>query len=181
MNTKITAESKSVIVRDQSDESIREAMQLLGYTGYTEDPNLKFYRRAGGGNQIEARAVVEPTDEPLTPKNKLIETQDIERDYGFKGTRAIVDTLKHGRLLIEDGYGGVDSMGGGCVRWKHGSAYQLQPGDTFESLQTDSEWEDCGQTMTKLGAILWQVDDSRPYLHWDGHAIASLAGSLGLN
>jgi hypothetical protein len=47
-----------------------------------------------------------------TTENKII-----KRDYGFDGTRAIVDTAKHGRILIEDGYGGEDTMKGGCVRW----------------------------------------------------------------
>lgn len=115
-----------------------------------------------------------------TSKSILIDTQEVERDYGFEGTRAIVDTAEHGRILIEDGFGGMDSLEGGCVRWKHGSAYKLQPEDTFESLEEDSDFESCGVTISKLDAIIQQCDDSRPYLQWSGHVVASIAKSLGI-
>jgi hypothetical protein len=113
----------------------------------------------------------QPTNRKMktTQKATLIETQATVRDYGFTGTLAIVDTADHGRILIEDGFGGMDSIEGGCVRWKHGSAYQLQPGDTFASLGQNG-----------LAAVIQQCDESRPYLQWSGHVVASVAKSLGL-
>lgn len=111
-----------------------------------------------------------------TPKATISETRTVARDYGMAGTLAIIDHPTHGRLLIEDGFGGMDSLEGGCVRWKHGAAYQLQPGDTFEALDEDLGI-DC---MTRLSAIVAQLDDARPWLAWNGHAVASLARSLRL-
>lgn len=112
-------------------------------------------------------------------KNRLIETKEIERDYGFSGTRAIVDTANHGRILIEDGFGGMDGIEGGCVRWKHGSAYQLQPADTFESLE--EEWgTQCGASISGLDAVIQQCDESRPYLNLSGIEVDGIAKSLNL-
>jgi len=109
----------------------------------------------------------------------LVETQAVERDYGFKGTQAIIDT-KNGRLLIKDGYGGVDTLAGGCVRWRHGAAYALQPGDTFESMA--AKFGTCfGEDVSILSAVFEQADDARPYLpYWSGHAIAAVARKLGI-
>ena len=117
---------------------------------------------------------------PTTSKSSLIETQDVERDYGFSGTRAIVDTADHGRILIEDGFGGMDGIEGGCVRWKHGSAYQLQPGDTFDSLEEEWGTQCCGAPISGLDAVIQQCDDTRLYLQWSGYIVASIAKSLGL-
>ena len=114
-----------------------------------------------------------------TTKSRLVETQDVERDYGFAGMQAIVDTENHGRILIEDGFGGMDSLEGGCVRWKHGSAYQLKPGDTFESLDEVSFYH-VDLPYTYLDAVVQQADDSRPWLPWDGKIVASIAKSLKL-
>ncbi len=108
-------------------------------------------------------------------KNQLIETQNVTRDYGFVGTIAIIDTPK-GRVLIADGFGGIDTVAGGAVRWRHGKAVQLQAGDTIESLENEM-WND---SMTQLDAVQAGCDPERPLLIWDGRAVAMAAGSVGL-
>ena len=117
--------------------------------------------------------------EPGKMTDLLVETRHVERDYGFAGTQAIVDT-KNGRLLIEDGYGGEGTLAGGCVRWRHGSAYALQPGDTFESMA--AKFGTCwGEDVSILSAVIAQADEARPYLnYWSGHAIALVASKLGI-
>jgi len=109
----------------------------------------------------------------------LVETQAVERDYGFDGTQAIIDT-NNGRLLIKDGYGGVDTLAGGCVRWRHGAAYALQPGDTFKSMS--AKFGTCyGKDVSILSAVFEQADEARPYLpYWSGDAIAAVARQLGI-
>jgi hypothetical protein len=107
---------------------------------------------------------------------QIIEIKTTPRDYGMAGTQAVVDHPKHGRLLIEDGFGGMDQLRGGCVRWEHGSVYQLQPGDTISSLEA-AEWND---NYNGLQAVVNLLDDSRPYLQWDGSAIAAVSKKAGL-
>lgn len=100
-------------------------------------------------------------------KNTLIASVEVERDYGFIGIRAIVDTESNERLLIEDGFGGMDSLEGACVRWRHGSAFQLLPTDTFETFN--------------IADVIQQNDPARPYLLWDGFVVEKIAYSVSLN
>ena len=67
-------------------------------------------------------------------KTTLIETTRVEADYGMLCTIAIVEHPKHGRLFIREGYGGEDSLAGGAIRWKHGIAIRIQPGDTLLTI-----------------------------------------------
>jgi hypothetical protein len=66
MNIKITSESQSVVVSDQSTESILRAMRALGYDSMRDDGGIQFYRRNDAGNEIQARVTVCPTPEPIT-------------------------------------------------------------------------------------------------------------------
>ena len=66
MNIKITCENSSVIVPDQSRESTLVAMRTLGYESMQDDGGVQFYRRNDSGNEVQARAVIEPTDLPLS-------------------------------------------------------------------------------------------------------------------
>jgi hypothetical protein len=113
-----------------------------------------------------------------TMPNTIVESRAVKRDYGFDGTEAIVDTEKHGRLLIMDGFGGMDELRGGTVRWEHGSVYQLQPGDTFETLDEDSDYSCCGERLSRLRVVVEQSDPSRPWVDWSGHALAGFARKL---
>lgn len=103
--------------------------------------------------------------------NKLIETASVERDYGFRGTQVIIDSEKHGRLFIEDGFGGMDSLAGGQVRWNHGMAVKVSPNATIESL-TSLE-------ITESGFVFRPIENLDP-LPWNGFIIASIAASVGL-
>lgn len=105
----------------------------------------------------------------------VVEHEHVERDYGFRGNIAIIDHEKHGRLLIEDGFGGMDSLEGGAVRWKHGDVYRLHADDTLAKLR-ETEW--CGASL--LNAVRHLEDPSRPSLEWWGHAIEALAVEAGL-
>jgi len=66
MNIKITCENSSVIVPNQSRESIIIAMHKLEYQSMIDSAGLKFYRKNDAGNEIEARCTVEPTTDPVT-------------------------------------------------------------------------------------------------------------------
>ena len=90
---------------------------------------------------------------------KLIEAEKVERDYGFTGTNAIVESDGK-RLLICDGFGGMDSLQGGAVRWRHGMAIELKPEDTIESLRA-GEWN---ETTTHWDAVIHGRDKDRPIL-----------------
>lgn len=113
----------------------------------------------------------------MTTKTKIevIEHEKVERDYGMMGNIAIVDHPNHGRLLIEDGFGGMDSLEGGSVRWRHGDVYRLHADDTLATLR-ETEW--CGTSL--LNAVRHLEDTSRPSLEWWGHAVESLAVEAGL-
>lgn len=107
---------------------------------------------------------------------QIIETQDVERDYGFRGTNAIVQHPAYGRLLLSDGYGGEGTLQGGAVRWQHGAAVKLLDGDTIASLKIEP-WND---HMTLWEAVRSGCDDTRPMLLLDGHAMAAVAKAVGL-
>ena len=107
---------------------------------------------------------------------KIIEKRDVIRDYGFSGVEVMVDHPKHGRLLLQDGFGGIDSLSGGAARWEHGMVHKLLDTDTFETL---------GEVVNEYGSTVqdcmtYGTDDTRPQLLWDGFCIASLIKSLGL-
>lgn len=89
---------------------------------------------------------------------KLIEHECVERQYGFGGMNAIVETDEGKRFLICDGFGGIDNLRGGAVRWEHGMAIHLQPDDTLDSLRTDM-WN---EHTSHLDAVIHGYDNSRP-------------------
>jgi len=94
---------------------------------------------------------------------KLIESETVERDYGTSGTNAILEQPNGDRYLICDGFGGIDTLEGGCVRWKHGTAYRLQSGDTLESLRS-TEWN---EHVSLFDAVINGYDESRPVTEID--------------
>ena len=110
-----------------------------------------------------------------TPSINVIESEDVERDYGFDGTIAIIDHPEHGRLLIQDGYAEHDICGG-CVRWSHGIAIRIMADDTLDGLR-DQAWS---ESMDLLDAVKSGCDESRPVLLWTGAMVASVAKAAGL-
>lgn len=94
-------------------------------------------------------------------KATLIDRTTIEGAYGFRFTRAIVDHPTNGRIILSEGFGGMDSLAGGAYRWRHGRAFRAGPHTTIESLDGDLD-------------MLFED------LQWSGAAVAKLAASLGL-
>jgi len=103
---------------------------------------------------------------------KLIESVSVERDYGRTGTDAIVEANDGERYLIRDGFGGVDSLEGGAVRWSNGALYHLQPEDTIASLQSEA-WN---ETTSVWDAVVAGFDGSRPVVLIDPTNMAKAVG-----
>ena len=99
-----------------------------------------------------------------------IEQREVECEYQFKGTDAIIDHPKYGRLFICDGFGGIDELRGGAVRWEHGMAIKVLPDDTLDILHT---WG-------TLERIRYGYDDSRTVMPWTGAMVAAVARAAGL-
>jgi hypothetical protein len=108
-------------------------------------------------------------------KATVAEKRDVERDYGFSGVEAIIDHPEHGRLLICDGFGGMDDLKGGAVRFEHGLVVKLHDEDTFDAL--DADWNEATSVMT---AVTHGYDDTRPVLEWTGYMVDELAKACGL-
>jgi len=106
---------------------------------------------------------------------KLIESQSVTRDYGMSGTEAVVESNDGQRYLICDGFGGVDDLRGGAVRWEHGIVVKLQPDDTLECLKS-KQWNDI---VTLWQAVTQGHDDSRPVL--EGITPTAMAKACGLS
>ena len=113
---------------------------------------------------------------PMKTTSKLIEISQRHGAYDLGCSAAIIDSRKHGRLLLHQGFGGMDSLAGGSYRWRHGIVARLQPADTLASL-AEENWND---HMSRLDAILEACDPTRPVLNFRGAAIAALARQAGL-
>ena len=103
-------------------------------------------------------------------KNTLIESDSRSGAYGMRQSRAIIQHHTEGRLLLVEGFGGMDSVEGGMYRWKHGSAYKITEADTLESIfskHTESEFSDYDCMRQNA-------------LEWSGNIIAKVAQSAGL-
>ncbi len=108
-------------------------------------------------------------------KTTIVEHVEITRDYGLMGHEAIIDHPKYGRLLIQDSFGGMDSLQGGRVSFKFGLLIQLHADDTFQTIT--GVWND----YMDLGEAVRQgYDNSRPVMAWTGYMIEKLAESAGL-
>ena len=106
----------------------------------------------------------------------IIERETDRAEYDLPRTMAIIDHAEHGRLLLAQGFGGMDDLRGGMYRWCHGSIQQLRPDDTFASLRA-AEWT---PGISLLSAVLDGRDRTRPGLNWTGAMIAACAEATGL-
>lgn len=105
-------------------------------------------------------------------KATLIETDKIKGAYDIDCTIAIVEHPDHGRLLVQEGFGG-DGVEGETYRWRHGIAAKIKNDDTIQSLR-DGEWNNYTST---LEAVCAGQDASRPLLEWPGHIIDTMMTS----
>ncbi len=113
-------------------------------------------------------------EEPSKNEVTVLEQRSVEREYGMGGTEAIV--IKDGeKLLLTDGFGGIDDLRGGTVRWCHGKALKLKDGDTFETL--DAEFNAYFSVMDRA---LKAMDPERPLLSLHGRQIEAIAEKAGL-
>jgi len=100
-------------------------------------------------------------------QNELIEEFSRRGAYDMLQTLAIVDHHTHGRVLISQGFGGMDSLEGGTYRWKHGYVVKVSSTDTIEHLLA---YGDAG----------FQNVDLLDRIDWPGHVISKVAESVGL-
>ena len=105
--------------------------------------------------------------------NKLVEKDNILGVYDFLQSIMIVDTDKHGRILLVEGFAGND-IEGQMYRWKHGLAISIHNEDTLESLRAE-KWN---EYYTGYQVVTLCQDNDRPCLHWDGFVIDKLANSF---
>lgn len=110
-------------------------------------------------------------------KTQLLETKKTEREYNFFGTAAIINHSEYGLLLVNQGFGGMDSLEGGAVRWRHGVAISLKPNDTFEALE-NGPWN---ELTSHMAAVLYGWDDERPVLNLAGTELEKIAEISGLS
>lgn len=102
---------------------------------------------------------------------KIIEYRNSKGMYDLNCQRMIIEHEKHGRLLLSEAFGGMDSLEGGQYRWSQGTVNKLKPEDTFESLE-NAEWN---ENTSVYDAAIHGYDKSRPVLDWDGHIITAIA------
>lgn len=102
----------------------------------------------------------------------FIDADSVPGRYNLGCDRWIIEREGQ-RMLITQGYGGEHTLDGGQIRWKHGAAYQLRDGDTFQSLKG----EYFNDIMDGLDAVLNGLDNSRPLLNWSGHVIEQVASN----
>ncbi len=92
---------------------------------------------------------------------KLIEKQDVEKEYRFSflGVNAIVEHPTYGRIYICDGY----------------TAHKLHEDDTM--MRLEEYWSN---NVSIREAMLAHEDDSRPLLDVSGLLIAKIAREVGI-
>lgn len=108
--------------------------------------------------------------------SKLIEKSVTDGPYGFDVESAIIEMPKHGRVYIQQGFGGIDQPIGGAVRWLHGIAVKVLDTDTLESLN-NGRWNN---ETDLLDAVTHGYDKTRPVFEWSGAIIDKIATGLNL-
>lgn len=107
------------------------------------------------------------------PATILIESNTTTGEYGRSKTEAIIEANGR-RLYICEGFGGMDSLSGGAIRWRHGIAIEIAAEDTLESLKT-RKWND---HVTYYDAM--HNGYYGEIKNWSGIALTKTAVSLGL-
>lgn len=98
-------------------------------------------------------------------KTTLIDADTKIGAYDMHIARMLVDHAELGRLLISQGFGGMDKLCGGAYRWRHGIALSVPADATLASL--DKEDAECGP-----------LSETHPMIDWDGVVIDKIAQAL---
>ncbi len=101
--------------------------------------------------------------------SKPVERETYTGAYDQPCERIIIDHSELGRIMLSREFVGMDELRGGAYRWA--TAYQLQPGDTLEELDS-GDWND---STSLLQAVEHGADDTRPALDWSSEAVRELA------
>jgi hypothetical protein len=112
----------------------------------------------------------------LSTAIQVIEQRTRLGAYDKPATEAIIHHPKHGRLYVSEAFGGLDTLAGGNVRWRHGDVCRVLEGDTLESLH---HADDSGAPPIHYDMI-GGADKRRPVLCWSGRCVESIAKSAGL-
>jgi len=103
---------------------------------------------------------------------KIIESDVNKAEYDIDCIRMIVENEKGERYYMQEGFGGMDTMSGGYVRWRHGLIIRIKQGETFSTFE--KMWN---EGTTHRSAMLNGYDDERPVLEWSGHTIEKIANA----
>lgn len=101
------------------------------------------------------------TAQTATDRSMLVEADTVRGQYDLPCEIRIIDHARYGRLLLVEGFGGMDTVQGGTYRWEHGAAYRLLPTDTLAALR-NGEWN---ESTTLYEAVIAGYEDSRPPLN----------------
>jgi len=105
----------------------------------------------------------------------ILERRDLPGAYDMLRRVAILEHPQFGRLLIAEGWGGLDSLSGGAYRWRHGFLAQLRPTDTLDLLESEGD-----EACSIMRRVLAGEDASRRLFDWDGVVIDQMAQRAGL-
>ena len=103
-------------------------------------------------------------------KWKIIEKETNKAEYDMDCVSMIVENENGERYLMQEGFGGMDTMAGGAIRWRHGLIIKIKAGETFSTFE--KEWN---ESATLRDAMLRGYDDERPILDWSGTIIEKIA------
>jgi hypothetical protein len=100
---------------------------------------------------------------------KAKKTTMIERDskrgaYDLICERMILDHASLGRILISEGFGGMDSLAGGAYRYRHGMALRVPSTASLEGLDREQ-------------ASVGPLHEIYEVLDWDGAVLQCIADS----
>lgn len=102
---------------------------------------------------------------PSKAKTTLIDADTKPGAYDMPIARLLVDHAELCRLLILQGFGGMDQLCGGAYRWRHGIALSVPADATLASL--DEEEAEYGT-----------LSDTHPIIDWDGVVIDKIAQAI---
>lgn len=112
-----------------------------------------------------------------TAKPTVVEQDTRSGQYDMPQTFALIDHPMRERLLLVQGFGGMDSPSGGAYRWRHGLVARVRPDDTLAGLRAEP-WAEGVSTLDAL--LHGESGTGRELLDWPGYAVETFATACGL-